>query len=188
MRKYRPILGIRSMVLLLEFGLLAAIAVLPANAEVNQSWENLVNTVKVGKSVAVKNMNSVQIEGKLLAITAESITVEYAEKRYVFAREEVLRVRYAKIRRNHALIGMVIGGAAVGTFVGRVAYVASGKVGAVGGATGGAGVGFVLGAAVGAALPIGPPLYEATRESTMAWLNNHASPQTPAATAVTAKP
>lgn len=107
---------------LLEFGLLAAIAVLPANAEVNQSWEKLVQTVKVGKSVAVKSMNSIQIEGKLVAITADSITVEYSDQRYVFVREDVLRVRYAKIRRNHALIGMVIGGAAVGTFVGKVAY------------------------------------------------------------------
>lgn len=173
---------------LLEFGLLAAIAVLPANADVNQSWEKLVQTVKVGKSVVVKSMNSIQIEGKLLAIGADSITVEYSEQRYVFVREEVLRVRYAKIRRNHALIGMVIGGAAVGTFVGKVAYMANGKSGAAGGATGGAIVGLGLGAAVGAALPIGPPLYEATRESRMAWSNDHASPQTPAATAAAAKP
>ena len=163
----------------LEFGLLAAIAVLPANADVNQSWEKLVETVKVGKSVAVKRMNSVQIEGKLLAISADSITVEDHEQRYVFAREDVLRVRYAKIRRKHVLIGMGIGAAAMGVFIGRIAHMTNGTSGAVAGAAGGAVPGLGLGAAVGAALPIGAPLYKATLALRNAWLKDHSSPKIP---------
>ena len=97
-------------------------------------------------------------------------------------------MRYAKIRRKHALIGMRIGAGAVAAFTGTVAYMVDGKSAAVAGAAGGAIGGLGFGAAVGAALPIGPPLYEATRESRMAWLNGHASPKTPAAATVTAEP
>ena len=164
---------------LLEFGLLAAIAVLRANADGNQSWKKLVETVRIGKSVAVKHMNSIQIEGKLLAISADSITVEDHGQRYVFAWEDVLRVRYANIRRKHELIGMGIGAAAMGVFIGRIANMTNGKSGAVAGAAGGAVPGLGLGVAVGAALPIGAPLYEATLASRNAWLKDHASPKIP---------
>ena len=59
--------------------------------------EKLVETVQVGRSVVVKTMDSVQIEGKLLAISADSITVRSDSQPLVLKREAVFRVRYANI-------------------------------------------------------------------------------------------
>ncbi len=146
----------------LKVGILAALAALPVGAaEVNRSWEKLVESVTVGKSVVVKRTNSVQVEGKLLAIGADSISVQWKEKPEVISREDVYRVRYADIRRRHTLLGM-----AVGAGIGAVGFALSGRdnyrhdygaralVGAI--------FGIGPGAAVGGALPIGEPLYEAS--------------------------
>jgi len=143
---------------LLKLGLLAAVAMLPAGAEVNRSWEKLVESVKVGKSVVVKRTNSVQVEGKLLAIGADSITVRWKKKPEVIMREDVFRVRYANIRRRNTLLGMAIG-AGTGAIIWGLAGRDNRNVG--GYALGGAVLGVGPGAAVGGAMPIGAPLYEA---------------------------
>jgi hypothetical protein len=143
----------------LKLGLLAAAAMLPAGAaEVNRSWEKLVDSVEVGKSVVVKRTNSVQVEGKLLGIGAESITVQWKKKPEVISRADVFRVRYANIRRRNTLLGMAIGagvmaiwGAGNGNFGGTDGALLAATVFGVG-----------PGAAVGGALPIGKPLYEAS--------------------------
>ena len=95
---------------MLKLGLLAAAVMLPARAaEVNHSWEKLAESVTIGKSVVVKCTNSVQVEGRLLAIGGDSITVRWKKKPEVIAREDVFRVRYANIRRRNTLLGMAIG-------------------------------------------------------------------------------
>ena len=139
---------------LLRLGLLAAVAMLPVSAaEVNRSWEKLTESVIVGKSVVVKRTNSVQVEGKLLAIGGDSITVRWKGKPEVISREDVFRVRYANIRRRHTLLGMAFGAVSMAVLVGA----SGGAAGAFGGAI----VGVGPGAAVGGALPLGKPLYEA---------------------------
>ena len=147
---------------LLKLGLLAAAAVLPAGAaEVNHSWEKLVESVTVEKSVVVKTMDSVQVEGKLLAISADSITVRLDRQPLVLAREAIFRVRYANIRRRHTLLGM-----AIGAGIGAVSFALSGRDNYNPHYGGRALVGVIFGvgpgAAVGGALPIGKPLYEAS--------------------------
>jgi uncharacterized protein YcfJ len=144
---------------LLNMGLLAAVAVLPAGAaEVNHSWETLVESVTVGKSVVVKRMDSVQVEGKLLAIGADSITVRWKKKPEVISREDVFRVRYANIRRRNTLIGMAIG-AGAGAVLGAATSKYSRDLNALAGAATG---GLVLGPITGGVWPIGKPLYEAS--------------------------
>ena len=144
---------------LLKLGLLAAAVVLPAGAaEVNHSWEKLVETVTVGKSVVVKRTNSVQVEGKLLAIGADSITVRWKKKPEVIAREDVFRVRYANIRRRNTLLGMAIGAGVMAIWGSR-----DENFGGADGALLAATIfGVGPGAAVGGVWPIGKPLYEAT--------------------------
>jgi hypothetical protein len=101
-------------------------------------------------------MSSANVEGKLLGITADSITVKWRGNPEVAARDDVYRVRIANIRRKHTLIGMAVGsaitagvaGAATEEYKEYAAYT-------------GAIVGVALGAAVGGALPIGAPLYQA---------------------------
>jgi hypothetical protein len=131
--------------------LLCIMPVLVAGADRNRSWDVLVQTIKPGKSVVVKQMNSIQVEGKLLAIDADSITVRKGRDSRVIRRDDVLRVRYANIRRRNTLIGMAIGagaGAAIGATQSDSEF-------------GGALIGVGLGALTGGVLPIGAPLYEA---------------------------
>ena len=107
----------------LKLGLLAAVTMLPAGAaEVNHSWETLAESVTVGKSVVVKRMNSIQVEGKLLAIGADSITVRWKKNSETISREDVFRVRYANINpenvpylvEEHLVHGRVVREWAVG--------------------------------------------------------------------------
>jgi hypothetical protein len=126
-------------------------------AEVNRSWESLAQSVKVGKQVVVIRMNAGQMEGRLLSINAESITVEERGNPQVIRRDDVFRVRYANIRRRHTLLGLAIG-AGAGAAIGAAAEEGEFR-GAAATIMGLAGLG--VGAAVGGALPIGPPLYEA---------------------------
>ncbi len=147
---------------MITLGVLAAVAMLPAGAEeVNRSWEKLTESVKVGKSVVVKRTNFVQVEGKLLAIDAKSITVRWKEQPEVISRPDVFRVRYANIRRRHTLIGMAVGAVVGAVMVKRELFGGTGSqqtnatlIGAAFGVGGGA--------AVGGALPVGKPLYEAS--------------------------
>ena len=143
----------------LKFGLLAAVTMLPAGAaEVNHSWERLAESVTVGKSVVVKRMNSIQVEGKLLAIGADSITVQWKKKPEVISREDVFRVRYANIRRRNTLLGMAIGAGVMAIWGSKQDYLG----GADGALLGAVVFGVGPGAAVGGVLPIGAPLYEAS--------------------------
>lgn len=115
-------------------------------------------SLQPGKTVVVTRMSSAQLEGKLLGITAESISVKWHGEPQVVPREDVYRVRIANIRRRHTLIGMAAG-AAAGAVIGAVSAEKSSVDGAFGALLfGGMGVG--IGAAAGGALPIGPPLYQ----------------------------
>lgn len=133
-----------------------------AGAGVNRSWDALVGSIKIGKKVAVNLVNSTTVEGKLLAIDERSITVEQSGKPLVVAGADVLRVRYAGVRKRHVLYGMLIGAVA-----GGVTFWAADKLSdspdpyESGADIGAIVIGLPAGAAVGAALPIGPPLYEA---------------------------
>lgn len=127
-------------------------------AEVNRSWDVLVETLKPGRSAVVIQQNRKQVEGKVLSLGPESITVRVRGQPLTVVREEVFRVRYANIRRRHTLIGMAVG-AATGAIIWGLAGRDNRDVG--GYALGGAILGVGPGAAVGGALPIGVPQYEA---------------------------
>lgn len=153
---------------LVKFGLVTAAAMLPAGAEVNQSWTKLMETLKPGKNVVVTQMNGKKVEGRLASLTEESITVTFevvdrrssrpGEHRDVPAtvqRKDVFRVRTANTRQKRTLIGLGIGtavGAVFGSNLGDRRHGLSAVVFA--GLFGG------IGAAGGAAIPIGAPLYE----------------------------
>jgi hypothetical protein len=116
-------------------------------------------SLEPGRTVVVTRMSSAQLEGKLLSISAESISVNWHGQPQVVPREEVYRVRIANIRRRHTLIGMAIGGAA-GVVIGAAGTNSADFTSrsAVALLIGGMGVG--IGAAAGGVLPIGPPLYQ----------------------------
>ena len=138
-------------------GLLAALAMLPAfGAEVNRSWETLVETLKPGRRVVVVQHSRKQAEGEMLSLTGESITVQMRGQALQVPRDDVFRVRIADIRQKRTLIGLGIG-AAVGVISGLNLGTKSHGTSAVvlGGLFGG------IGAAAGGAIPIGKPLYEA---------------------------
>jgi hypothetical protein len=115
-------------------------------------------SLQPGRTVVVTRMSSAQLEGKLLAITAESISVKWHGEPQVVPREDVYRVRIANIRRRHTLIGMAIGGA-VGAVYGAAAESRT-TIDKGAGALLFGGMGVGIGAAAGGVLPIGPPLYQ----------------------------
>ena len=133
-------------------------AVAPAfivHAQVNRSWEVLMKSVKPDKRVVVTKMTSASVEGNLLSITADSISVQWRGQPTVVQRPDVFRVRVADIRMRHTLIGMAIGagvGVVWGANLGERRRALSVVV------LGGLGTG--IGAAAGGVLPIGPPLYQ----------------------------
>ena len=142
---------------ILKLGLLTAAALLPASAEVNQSWSKLMEVLKPGKTIVVTQMNGKKVEGKLVSLGEESISVEpYREAAVTVPREDVFRVRIANIRQKRTFIGLGIG-AAVGVIFGSNLGDRGKGLSAVafGGLFGG------IGAAGGGAIPIGAPLYEA---------------------------
>jgi hypothetical protein len=123
------------------------------HGQVNRSWEVLMESVKPDKAIVVTRMNSGNLEGKLLSITADSITLQWRGQSTVVQRPDVFRK--AGTRARNALIGMAIGagaGVAWGANLGQKHRALSVVV------LGGLGVG--VGAAAGSALPIGPPLYQ----------------------------
>jgi hypothetical protein len=137
---------------------LAAALLTPAlfGAEVNRSWETLVETLKPGRLVVVVQHSRKQAEGELLTLTGESITVQVGAQPLTIQRDEVFRVRVAEIRMKRSLIGLGIGAAAGVVFGANLGSRRHGlSAMAFGGILGG------IGAAAGAAIPIGNPLYEA---------------------------
>lgn len=134
-----------------------------SGADINRSWDTLAITVNTSKKVTVTLMNLTSMEGKLLAIDSHSITVQQPAGPKTIAAGDVFRVRYAGVRKRHALYGMLLG-----MPVGAISLWAvdrnSDKPKAVDAAVLGA-IFFGLpgGAIAGAAVPIGPPLYEAEK-------------------------
>jgi hypothetical protein len=141
---------------------LCCLPILAAAGEVNRPWQVLMQSIEPGKTVVVTRMNSAQVEGKLLKIADDSITVQWKGQPQIIQRDDVFRVRKANIRRRHTLLCMAAG-AGRGAVIGALSAEsldrnAKGQTTAEM-AFGGLG----LGAAVGGALPIGAPLYRAER-------------------------
>jgi hypothetical protein len=125
-------------------------------AEVNRSWETLVATLKPGRRVVVVQHSRKQVEGQLLTLGGESITVQAGAQPLTIQRDEVFRVRVAGIRTKRSLILLGVGAAAGVVFGANLGSSRHGLSAVVfGGVFGG------IGAATGAVIPIGNPLYEA---------------------------
>ncbi len=132
-------------------------------AETNRSWDTLVGTVKTGKKVVVTLMNSTNVEGKLLTIDLNSISVEQPRGPQVIEATDVFRVRYAGVRKHKIVHGMLIGmvsGALTLAIIDKQSSHPSTTVEAA--VMGAIFFGLPAGAIVGAAVPIGQPLYEAS--------------------------
>jgi hypothetical protein len=140
---------------LLKWFLIGTVPAAALAGEPNRSWEVLMQSLEPGRSVVVTRMTSAHVEGKLLGITSDTITVKWHGKPEVLQREEVYRVRFANIRRTHTLSGMLLG-AAIGAVFGAAVVAGYRGEGACGFALAGVGVG----AGVGGAMPIGAPLYQ----------------------------
>ena len=133
-----------------------------AGAETNHSWNTLVGTVTTGRKIVVTLVNSTSIEGTLAAIDAHSISVEQPGGPRAIEVADVLRVRYAGVRKRHVIYGMLIGmavGAVATVIVDKQSSHPSSTVEAAG--LGAIFLGLPIGAVGGALVPIGPPLYEA---------------------------
>jgi len=132
-------------------------------AETNRSWETLVCTVKTGKKVIVTLMNSTNVEGKLIAIDTNSISVEQPYGPQAIKAADVFRVRYAGVRKRHVLYGILIGMAGGALTLAVIDKHSSHPSTTVEAAVMGAiFLGLPTGAIGGAAVPIGQPLYETT--------------------------
>lgn len=79
--------------------------------EVNRSWEELMQTVKVGESIVVTRTNSANLAGELEQITPEAVTVKWQGGTKLVPRAEVYRVKTASRRARRATIGAVGAGA-----------------------------------------------------------------------------
>jgi len=136
---------------------------MPASAavgQVNRSWDVLVRSAPSVKKIVLTRLDSVKVEGKLVQIGADSITVESKGQLQVIQRRDVLRVRKAGVRRRHVLIAMGVGagvGAAIGPSTERHFDKDTGNAQGAG-EMGMLGLG--VGALVGCLLPVGSPLYE----------------------------
>jgi hypothetical protein len=126
-------------------------------AEANHSWDVLMQTLQPGRTVVVTRTNSATVEGKLLELGPNSLTVQRHGQPQIVRREDTFRVRIANIRRKHTLIGM-----AVGTGAGVVIGASSDRYRGIS-ASIGALMGLGFGALGGGVLPIGKPLYEAPK-------------------------
>jgi len=148
----------------------AAAPALAICAEPNHSWDALMQSLQPGKTVVVTRMNSVKVEGKLLALGPDSITVREDGQPLVVRKEDVLRVRIANIRRKHTLIAMGVGaamGAAAMVLLAAVETSDKGQAVATSDKAQLAALGTIWGVMVGAigggVAPIGKPLYEAAK-------------------------
>ncbi len=133
-------------------------------AEANHSWDKLTEVIKIGKKVLVVRMDAAQVEGKLLSINTDSITVQMKGQPMVTQRAEVFRVRYADIRKRNTLLGLAAG---AGTLAAIAAGTASESDRGIAGGLG-ALLGAGIGAAAGAVIPIGAPLYQAEESAVRA--------------------
>ena len=134
-----------------------------SGAETNHSWDTLVGTVKTGEKVIVTLVNATNVEGKLLAIDTHSIRVEPSGGPQAIEASDVIRVRYAGVRKRHVVYGMLIGmagGALAAMVIDQHSSHPSTKVEAA--VIGAIFFGLPAGAIAGAVVPIGHPLYEAT--------------------------
>jgi hypothetical protein len=129
------------------------------------SWSNL-NRLKAGQGIEVIESSLKRHAGKFVTVTDELLTIKENGSDVSVKREDVVRVSTSSgpKRGEHALIGLVVGGA-VGAGIGA----ASGsKTGFLGGSSRGilALVGIVIGAPsgaiVGAVLPAHTTVYRAT--------------------------
>jgi hypothetical protein len=129
------------------------------------SWSNL-NRLKAGQGIEVIESSLKRRAGKFVTVTDELLTIKENGSDVSVKREDVVRVTTSSVpkRGEHALIGLVVGGA-IGAGIGA----ASGsKTGFLGGSSRGicALVGIVIGAPsgaiVGAVLPANTTVYRAT--------------------------
>jgi hypothetical protein len=134
-----------------------------AGAQPGSCWHCLIERLRIGKDVVVNTKSAVQLEGRLLDVAAESITLRIHGKPLEIAREDVFRVRYADIRRKNTLVGLVTG-AGVGCLGGLLIVWLVGDGGNAGAGCLSIGIiGLATGSAAGGSVPIGEPLYEAGR-------------------------
>ena len=83
----------------LKFGLTAVLIILPAfGAEINRSWETVVETLKPSRKVVAVQHSRKQAEGKGLVLTSDSITVPMSRQPVTVQRDDVFRVRIADIQ------------------------------------------------------------------------------------------
>ena len=142
--------------------LLAAILLIPLaapGAEVNTSWETLAGTAKIGRKIVITRMNSASLEGKLVSVGDQSITIQQRDGNQAIPRADVFRVRY--VRGGHPpLLGALIGAAtgAIGLWAADRATSDKPR------ANEAVGLGMVLGGAagaiVGACVPEGATLFQ----------------------------
>ena len=130
-----------------------------SGAEINRSWDTLVGAVKTGNKIVVTRKNSASLEGKLLSIDDQSITIQQRGGQQEIARADVFRVRYA--RAGHPVVlGTLIGagsGAVILSAVDRGSkHPQPGEAWRMGML-----LGALAGAIVGAPPRHGAPLYEA---------------------------
>lgn len=143
-------------------GHLMSQSVAASGAETNRSWDTLVSTVKTGRKISVTLVNATSVEGKLLAIDVRSISVDQPGGPRAIEAAEVVRVRYAGVRKRHVIYGMLIGmagGAVANVIIDKQSSRPSSTAEAAG--LGAIFVGLPIGAVGGALVPIGQPLYEA---------------------------
>ncbi|MCX6537337.1 MAG: hypothetical protein NT151_00170 [Acidobacteria bacterium] len=143
-------------------GRLTSQPVAASGAEPNRSWDTLVGKVKAGEKVIVTLVNATHVEGKLLAIDTHSIRVDQPGGPRAIEAADVVRVRYAGVRKRHVIYGMLIGmagGALVTVVIDKQSSRPSSTVEAAG--LGAIFIGLPGGAIGGALVPIGQPLYEA---------------------------
>jgi hypothetical protein len=132
-----------------------------SGADTNHSWDTLVGTVKPGERVIVTLVNATNVEGELLSIDTRSIRVEPSGGPQTIEAADVVRVRYAGVRKRHVVYGMLIGvaaGALTAVVIDQHSSHPSTKVEAA--AIGAIFFGLPAGAIGGAVVPIGRPLYE----------------------------
>jgi hypothetical protein len=132
----------------------------PASAaDVNRSWEQLVRVLRTGSKIIVTRANSASLEGKLVSIDGQSMTISQPAGNQTVERRDVYRVRTA--RSGHPVIYGTLIGAGAGALTCWAVDRGSSKPRA-GEAVGiGMFLGAPVGAIVGATLPHAATLYEA---------------------------
>jgi hypothetical protein len=144
----------------LPVALLGVFSSLAASAaEVNHSWDELVRALRTGNKIIVTRRNSASLEGALVSIDGQSITIRQRTGSQTVERRDVYRVRTAH-STHPTLYGTLIGAGA-----GALTLWAIDRASSKPRAGEAVGIGMVLGAPVGAivgaVLPHASTLYEA---------------------------